>query len=484
MKNEFFNWVPVVCLFIFLFICLWSQVSIIGLDFMPRDDALRHVGQAVCQKDWHEILVMDSRLDFDIQGGWKNILYFFANHGISKENLLQFSVLIFLVLNFCIPAFLIKRPEVWALSLIIALCFFSSTIRFSLGRPFLAQVAAVTIIGFSSQHFKEKFDYRYLFFLFLFLTLAISIRSLWFLFILPIGCFFLAGEFKKFFYLMLVWFFSTIVSAFISDSFSSFFIMTTKEVFDFTSRDIPSWMLVAELVPKIQPLLFFLPILFFILWRKSCGKKIRDRIQNPMFILILLSWVLSLKINRFWLDFGVPAYFVWLYEELEEVFENDLNIDLLSIKRVGVTIAICIPLWFIIGGDFNGRWSKSIFIKAPDISETDKRDWLPDEGGIFYNTSMGLFYKTFYTNPNAPWRYFLGMEPEIMEKGNLEIYHQIILSLNAKSKKQLIVDKMTLKDRFVLEGRSKPDIDVLEWFEIKPNIWSGRLPQQIAVGSK
>lgn len=427
---------------------------------------------------------MDSTFAFDIHSGWKTILFFLADHGVTKEVMLQFSVLFFLVLNFFVPAFLVKRPEVWALCLIIGLCLFSNVMRYSLGRPFLAQVAAVVVIGFSSQHFKEKFDYRYLIFLFVFLTMAISFRALWFLFILPLGCFLLAGEVKKFSYLTLVWVLATLSAAFLSGDVVSFFTVTLGDVLNSTNRDLPSWMLVSELAPKMQSSLFFLPMILFLLWRKSGGREIQSRIKNPMFILILLSWVLSMKINRFWVDFGVPAYFVWLYEEIEDLFERDLNIDLLSIKRIGITFLVCIPLWFVIAGDFNGRWSRSIYTKAPDMAETDKREWLPDEGGIFYNTSMGLFYKTFYANPSAPWKYFLGPEAAAMPEENLDIYHQIVLSLGAKEKLQLIVNKMTPKDRFVVEKGQEPDIEGLDWFEIKPGIWSGRLPREIAAAPR
>lgn len=467
----------VVCLFIVTFTVLWAFISIIGHGFFPPDDALRHVGQAVCQQPWQEILVINQVQNFDVHFGWQKILYFLADHGVSKIELLHFSVLFFLVLNFFVPAFLTKRPEIWALSIIIGLCLFTSITRFSLGRPFLAQVSAVTVLGLSSQHFKEKFDPRYILFLFLFLTMAISLRALWFIFVLPISCFLFAGKYKQFLYLTIVWICSTLVSALLSGDFISFLIVPFISVLSSTGRDLPSWMLVGELVPTVQPLLFFIPIVLFILWRKSNGREIRSRIYNPMFILILISWVLSMKINRFWADFAVPAYFVWLYEELEEIYEKDLNFNLKSIKRIGVCFAVCVPLWLIISGDFNGRWSRSIYTKAPDITEKDTRDWLPDEGGIFYNTSMGLFYKTFYANPDAPWKYFLGPEAAAMPEDNLDIYHQIVLSFGAKEKLQLIVDKMTPKDRFVLENGNKPDIDGLEWFEIKPDIWSGRLPK-------
>ncbi len=469
--------IPAACLLVFLWFFLWSAVVIISLDYMPTDDGLRHVGQAVCQKDWNQILVMGSWPLFDIHFGWKTILFFLFDHGMPKESLLYFSIVFMLALNFALPAFVVKRPEVWALCLIIGLCVIVNPMRYMLGRPFLSQVAAVALIGLSAQHYRDKFDLRYLVFLYLVLTLSMTLRAVWFLFLLPIGCYLMAGEAKKCYRLAIVWALAVVTAAALSLEPYEFFVATTKEVFGSAQRPVLSWMRVGELVPRLQSILDFLPMILLILWRKASGKEIRSRMLNPMFILVCLSWVLSMKVNRFWPDFGVPAYFVWLYEEVEEIFNQDLCIPLLSFKRP--LIALCTGLVFclVLSGDFDGRWSKSMYNKAPDLADEKTRQWLPEPDGIFYNISMDLFYKTFYANPNAPWRYFLGPDATVMPKENLDIYHQIMFSLGAKEKLSLIVFKMTPKDRFVLEGKAKPDIAGLEWFEIKPQIWSGRIPR-------
>ena len=442
---------------------------------MPPDDALRHVGQAVCQKSWSDILVIKGNQSFDIHYGWKRILYFLSDSGVPKTALLQFSVVFFFLLNFFCPLFIIKKPEAWALSLIVGLCLFSSVGRYTLGRPFLSQVAAVVVIGLSSRDSGKDISPGNLLLVYLFLTFSICMRALWFLYLLPITCFLLTGQPRKFSFLVVVWILSTITAGMLSGDIISFFSSSVEGVLCSTNRDILPWMLVSELVPKQQSIVFFLPIISLLIWRKANDKKIGYVLRDPMLLLIIISWVLSMKINRFWADFGVPAYFVWLYGEFCYILDNDVKVKDSSFLKVATTLVAFFVLFFIMSGDFNGRWSRSIYTKAPDINETETRGWLPEENGIFYNISMNLFYKTFYTNPNAPWKYFLGAEAASMPKENMEIYHQIILSLGAKEKLQLIVDKMTLKDRFVLENNGKPDIDGLEWFEIKPNIWSGRM---------
>ena len=54
--------------------------------------------------------------------------------------------------------------------------------------------------------------------------------------------------------------------------------------------------------------------------------------------------------------------------------------------------------------------------------------WLPEPGGIFYSAQMGFFYNTFYRNPQAEWRYILGLEPALMPEDDLKIYRDIQLS--------------------------------------------------------
>ena len=475
-SNRFYPWV---CLLFASGTLFWASIVIIGNGYMPPDDALRHVAQAVCQKDWPQILLVKDLQHFDIHFGWRDILYSLYDSGVPKLTLLQFSVVFFILINFLLPLFVVDNSEAWLISLILGLTLFSNVFRYSLGRPFLSQVACVAVIGLCAQKMKKEARSQLPVFAFLYalLTFSISLRAVWFIFIFPIGCFLLAGKLEQFVKLTVVWLLSTVTAGFLSGDFYTYIFSPLSEIVGSATRDLPSWMLVSELVPRRQSILFFLPVFFLICWKKVNNRDIRSCLTSPMMIMIALSWVFSMKINRFWVDFGVPAYLVWLYTEIDEIFRKDMKIDLYSLKRVGVTIAVCVPLFFIISGDFHGRWSRSVYTKAPDITETETREWLPDQGGIFYNISMRLFYKTFYTNPNAPWKYFLGMEASLMPDDDLDIYHQIVLSLKAQEKLELIVKKMTPKDRFVLEQHGKPDINGLEWFEIKPEIWSGRLPQ-------
>ena len=51
--------------------------------------------------------------------------------------------------------------------------------------------------------------------------------------------------------------------------------------------------------------------------------------------------------------------------------------------------------------------------------------WMPEPGGIVYSPSLDVFFRTFYANPRADWRYLLGFEPGIMPREDRRILREI-----------------------------------------------------------
>ncbi|OPZ15243.1 MAG: hypothetical protein BWZ05_02281 [Bacteroidetes bacterium ADurb.BinA245] len=91
---------------------------------------------------------------------------------------------------------------------------------------------------------------------------------------------------------------------------------------------------------------------------------------------------------------------------------------------------------------------------------------------------MVLFYNVFFHNPHGPWRYALGFEPIWMTADNLKIYRNIQLTRFKNESYFPWVKIMTRKDRMMLIRQAKPQIEGLEWHEVKPTVWSGRLKQK------
>ena len=111
-----------------------------------------------------------------------------------------------------------------------------------------------------------------------------------------------------------------------------------------------------------------------------------------------------------------------------------------------------------------------------DSDNPELRGGLPGDGGIVYNTSMAIFYQTFFRNPHAPWRYLLGFEAAFMPPEDLKIFRSIQWNNGAAEMYQPWVDKMRPEDRLWLSLGigAKPPVEGLEWMQLTTHIWSGR----------
>jgi hypothetical protein len=127
--------------------------------------------------------------------------------------------------------------------------------------------------------------------------------------------------------------------------------------------------------------------------------------------------------------------------------------------------------------DLDRRYSRSSHEYFMDAQDPALQGWLPEPGGIFYSAQMGFFYNTFYKNPQAEWRYILGLEPALMPEDDLKTYRDIQLSGGAVKAYEPWRDKMRPADRLMIASAAQPDLPGLEWHDGGGNIWIGRLPK-------
>lgn len=197
-------------------------------------------------------------------------------------------------------------------------------------------------------------------------------------------------------------------------------------------------------------------------------------IDNPVFIMAVSGYVLQFAMVRFWFDLGFPALSIWIATEMDEMLKK--NSDAFSWKRVGIVMFLCVTLYLYVTGDYKDRWSTEPDKKYISSEYPADREWMPEPGGIVYNLEMHVFYKSFYKNPNAPWRYVLGFEPAMMTDENLNVYKNVLLAPNLDSL-QPYIKKMTHRDRMVTMRKltDKPDTPGLDWHYMPNNgIWIGK----------
>ena len=218
-------------------------------------------------------------------------------------------------------------------------------------------------------------------------------------------------------------------------------------------------------------------VIALLLWRAFSNNWNPRKLCQPIFVMMLLGWLLGLKMRRFWWDYGTPAFMLWVAFELQDQLEGRLAFD--SAKRLFITVALAAGAFFGFTSDRDGRWTENLTAGFLSSDNPALAGWLPDPGGIIYNSDMDVFFRTFYKNPTAPWRYALGFEPGLMLPENLAVLRKAQWNFGDSRAYEPWVEKMRPADRLIIHaaGGARPNLPELEWNYAATEIWIGRLPR-------
>lgn len=463
---------------IFIAVILLISFRVISYGFIPSDDAMRHVAKAVSGKVWTEVLVLRPDITMDSHIGWQQILEFiYKTTGCNKDDLIIFSVVSMFVFFCLIPLFFLKRPEAWLISLlIVSVASFPTIARLFSGRPYVFSMAVIVLLGFIWPRFRNKpIPLGSFIILTGFITLATWIHGLWYMFALPVLGFFLAKEWRAGFVVAICTMLGVLTGMILTGHPVYFIQQTLGHFYHSLGDHTLSRQLVDELQPlggEINMVIVVMAVLGWLAIRKKWNVQ---TVMTPMFIIVVISWALGFLIARIWTDWGVPALLVWMTLEFEEYLKQSM--DSLSFRRVWLVAAVASVLFLSVTSDNNSRWTKNIPLQFLSLDNPEHKEWLPEKGGIFYNSHMSLFYHTFYANPHADWRYILGFEPSMMPQDDLVVYRNMQL-LNSSLPAYTWVKKMRPQDRLVLKCATVPPIKELQWYQAINNVWIGRLPKE------
>ena len=465
--------VLLLCTATLLMICL----KIIGYGYFPSDDAFRHVAKVVSGKDWKEILVIQDGVKTDSHPGWHTLLgLFYRATGASPTNLLNFSVIILFLIFMIPPAFLFKRPEAWIAALAALAAFsFGPFYRLLFGRPFIFTMFVTLMFCFLWQQIRDK-DRPYLELgVYVLLTALVTwIHGAWYFLALPMIALFLARQWRVFLLMSLC----TVVGIVLGAMFTGYPFLFLKQMISQAFWAMGSHTFERQLVGELRPYsgdtTAVVLVSLLLIWRKIRGAWDMTCVDNPVFILGAMGWVMGFVALRLWTDWGWTALSFWIATEIQSVFKE--HMDEYTLKRLALAAGLCLVLFMSTTSDFGGRWSdRTIAAEWPSIDNVEQRPWLPERGGVLYSDSMDVFYQLFFRNPHGSWRYILGFESTWMPPEDLKIYRQIQLARGKDESYAPWVDKMTDKDRMILVRTTEPKIKGLKWHETSPLIWSGRI---------
>ena len=235
------------------------------------------------------------------------------------------------------------------------------------------------------------------------------------------------------------------------------------------------------LVLEFQPFDGAYPVVALValvlIWRLVRRTWSAKTVNNPIFILAVLGWVLGFKVARFWLDWGWPAALVWMTREFQEVLENWQARD--SVQRLAVATFAVVAFFLGSTSDLESRWTRNLSIEYLTPDKPALAGWLPGDNGIIYSDDVRVFYRTFFKNPKAGWRYMPGYEVSFMPPEDLRTFRRIQRDYDNMRSFDPWVRKMRPEDRLILYRRKPPGdfFPQLEWLWATSDLWIGRLRQ-------
>jgi hypothetical protein len=460
-----------------LLICLAALfltcTQILGHGYSPPDDALRHVAKVISGKQWQDILVVRKEITMDSHPGW----HFFLKQvsrltGPDSSLLLNFSVLFLFLLFVIPPVFLFKRSEAWTLSLLI-FTLFGGVYRLFLGRPFIFSMFMVLMFCFLWTKIRDKKAPIVELAVFAVVSaLSTWIHGAWYLFALPICALGLARQWR----VAALMTAAVVAGILIGATFTGSPLTFLHQMIYHALQAMRHIDFQRELVSEFQPFdgapFAVIVVAAMLIWRAARGQWNRDCVDNPVFMLGVIGWILGFVAARFWSDWGWPAIAFWTAVEIEGVMTRRLGE--FEPRRLVVALAICLSLFLGLSNDRGSRWTGMLGVQWPNMTIAEQKEWLPEPGGILYNDSMDAFYHIFYNNPHGEWKYVLGFEPVWMPDDDLKTYRHIQLGNGKPESYAPWIEKMTEKDRLLLLRMEKPKIEGLEWHEVTPTVWIGR----------
>ena len=481
----------IILLTIILLAFIYMPFKILSLGWTPPDDALRHVGFSMLDTKWSNILIIDEKFDTDHNAGWHQVLRFLRKHlQFEKGDLMMFSVAaLFILVNVC-GIISVPSPICWCVALLMVLQFDGDIwSRLILGRPYMVSCAATLIIlrlwGIRPLEEEkipllQKSWFRYAVTIFA-LTMTVWIHGTWYIMlIIPIS-FFIAGKMKEALQLTGCVLISTVIGALLTGNFLHFLYYHFVATFTIYSEDTYNWLLVTENACGCQTVywIVFAAILVFLCKYKN-NKPLKDLAYDPVFMLVLLCWLGSILVRRFWIDWGRTALLVWISYRVGELISSSESLKNPRIRYCLALFMVAATV-FSVTNDSSGRYTKAAFEQAIDFYSDSVREkmagWEPEPGGIIYSDDMHAFYDHFYEYPDKPWKYILGFESGIMRPEDKKILRNIGYNGGVPDEYLPWIERMTEKDRIIL--RSVPgNFPQLEWIRGNKCWWIGRLKRE------
>ncbi len=473
------TWIPASARALALAAVVVVPLRILAQGYLPADDALRHAAKAVSGRDWGEILLLRPEITLDQHPGWHAILG--ALHrglGFSPLDLVLFAVVALFVLYSLAPVLLLRRAEAWLLALAL-LCIADPVFveRLMLGRPYLLASAIVPLVCLLWPRLDGPKPVLAVALFTLLSALTTWIHGSFYLLALPVLALAGARESRAALRLAAAFACGVPLGALLTGDPLARVWQTL--VHGYLALGSPKT--AASLVTELQAFegrpAVVAAFLGLAAWRAARRDGRPPLQRDPAVVMAVGGWALGFLASRFWIDWAAPALLVFAAVELERAFER--HAPAASPARLGVAAGAALLLLLVTGADVKGRWSDAPGRAFLARDNPEQAPWLPEPGGVAYSVDMGVFYSTFFRNPDAPWKYVLGYEPALMPVDDFRIFSTIRATKGSTDSYLPWVRRMRRVDRLYVRmvSNQPPPIPGLEWSQPAFSLWAGRLPR-------
>ncbi len=436
-----------------------AALSIVDHAFIPPDDALRHAATAVADQSYEEVVLFDASIPAeDSTPGWHGILR--AMHrafGLDQFALVSFSVVFFFAVFTLTPLFLLRRPEAWAIVLLLAIVANPGwPVRLALGRPFLLSAAAVLVFVLAWERLLADPRSRSgLVLCFAAAALTTWIHSTWFLLLAAPMAAFVTGHRRAAASLLGAVVAGIVVGAILTLQPLTHLTYNVVHVWK-TMGTTPGHLRVSELQPFTGDGAYVSGALILLVAWASLPELKAMSLRHVGVTTALAGWVLAFTASRFWSDIGLPALLALSALLVQRILEARLPSR--APARAVLVVAVAAALHFSITANHGRRWESSPLPRIAWFAESPEgADWLPGAGGIVYSPEIRVFYSMYLVWPDAPWRYVRGPEQGIMPREHLAVLHDFE-ERGTWDALQPWVDALRPEDRLIVDaaGRALP----------------------------
>jgi hypothetical protein len=451
--------------------------KIVSYGFLPTDDALRHSAYAVGDRQWGDIMLLNPELrpENDGQAGWHSFLR--AVHkltGWSATRLVDFSVIL-AFFTFTLSGLLASgNPPSWLLACATMAILEPGMLgKLLLGRPLFFTMASVVVLTFIWMR-ERALPWRTEW-IAVFLVLAVDVTahsSAWYLWLIAIAPLVACQRWASLRIFVTAWIAAVAVACLVNGPYNAVVAPLLGLQMGLLQANTFRSNLVGELQPSGGPWITLLVAGIIIAVKCLRGSNLRSEIFRVDVCFVIVAWTLGLYVGRFWNEWGMPALTVWFTREIRDAFDVKASGLARPIETLAVFALAAVIFYVSLTVDNRGRYTavlRNPMLWAP-ADEIERE--LPEDGGVLYHTDMFLFYALFHRFPDAKFKYVLAMEAGVMPPDDLRVYRDVQSTGKLEAYKPWF-DKMTPKDRIVIQQATKPEWPGIEFRKFFSG-WIGR----------